>query len=258
MSTENKRTGFFHDLGTVIRCIGAPRKFFRLKDIPSTYNQDSLITLHQNTDAMNEPRFSTAWEVARNLFPNNAQPLWRTYVCCWAAEHGMRLEGDFVECGVNLGGMSRAIVQYVDFNKADKKFYLFDTYQGLSTEHMSKGEEELLAHHNDVYYDCYEDAKKNFKDYPNAHLIKGTVPETLASVTFGKVAYLSIDMNCVMPEVAALEFLWDKLVPSAIVVFDDYGWEPHRMQKEGIDNFVRGKGASVLTLPTGQGLLVKQ
>lgn len=257
MGFFRKLSGLLRDVETAVRCVGAPKKYYRIKDIPSTYNQDCLITLAQNTDAMKEQRFQQTWDVACKLFPNDARPLWRTYVCCWAAEHGMHLEGDFVECGVNLGGLSRAIVQYVDFNKSSKRFYLFDTYCGLAQTHISRGEEELLAHHNSIYRDCYEEAARNFQDYPHVQLVKGTVPETLGTVSIEKVAYLSIDMNCVMPEVEALRFFWDKLSPGALVVLDDYGWEPHRIQKEGIDTVAREKGVSVLTMPTGQGLLIK-
>lgn len=257
MGLPAKLKVFLHDLDTIVRCIGAPKKYYRLKDIPSTYNQDSLITLHMNVDAMKTRRFQEAWAIGGELFPNKAKPMWRTYVCCWAAEQVLRVTGDFVECGVNLGGLSRTIVQYVDFNAVDKNFYLFDTYRGLSPEHMIKGEEALLAHHNSVYYDCYEEALNNFKDYPRCKLVRGTVPESLRDVEIDSVAYLSLDMNCTVPEVEALRYFWDKLTPGAIVVLDDYGWEPHRLQKKGIDELMQEFGVSVLTLPTGQGLIIK-
>lgn len=39
-------------------------------------------------------------------------------------------EGDFVECGVNRGGLSRAVMHYVDFERLDKQFWLLDTFEG--------------------------------------------------------------------------------------------------------------------------------
>ena len=64
-------------------------------------------------------------------------------------------------------------------------------------------------------------------------------------------------MNIVEPEIAALEFFWDKLVPGALVVLDDYGWGDHIEQKRAIDAFAMNRGTSVLNLPTGQGLMIK-
>jgi len=257
MTALNKKAGLLKSLATVIRCIGAPNKFYRMKDIPSTYNQDGLITLCQNTEALYEKRFNDAWEASKELFPNDARPRWRSYVCCWAAEHALRLQGDFVECGVNRGGFSRAIAQYIDFNATGRDFYLFDTYCGLSEAHLSTGEDSLLEHHQKIYFDCYDEAKKTFSEYPRMHLIKGTVPETLKQVDIKSVAYLSIDMNCVMPEVEALRYFWDRLVPGALVVLDDYGWLPNHIQKKGIDALAKDLGFSVLTMPTGQGLIVR-
>ena len=74
----------------------------------------------------------------------------------------------------------------------------------------------------------------------------------------GRVCYLSIDMNCVGPEIAAAEFFWDRLVSGAVVLLDDYGagvW--HLAQKRAFDEFARRKGVEILSLPTCQGLLIK-
>jgi hypothetical protein len=64
-------------------------------------------------------------------------------------------------------------------------------------------------------------------------------------------------MNCVQPEVSALEYFWPRLEASAIVVLDDYGWPGHENQKDAADNFASSVGTKVLSLPTGQGILIK-
>src|SRR5258708_34091282 len=56
---------------------------------------------------------------------------WRIYTACWAARHGLSLTGDFVECGVNRGGTSRAIIDFVNFgSRNDRRFFPLDTYKG--------------------------------------------------------------------------------------------------------------------------------
>ena len=72
-----------------------------------------------------------------------------------------------------------------------------------------------------------------------------------------KVCYLSIDMNCVAPEIAAAEYFWHKLVPRAVIVLDDYCWGTHYEQKLALDRLAARRGARVLALPTGQGLIFK-
>jgi hypothetical protein len=60
----------------------------------------------------------------------NMDPRWRVYTACWAASHAVNLPGDFVECGVNRGGMALTIMEYLNFNSLGKRFFLLDTYCG--------------------------------------------------------------------------------------------------------------------------------
>jgi hypothetical protein len=99
--------------------------------------------------------------------------------------------------------------------------------------------------------------RRKFARWPNATLIRGRVPDTLAEVTSQRFAFASIDMNVVEPEIAAAEWLWPKLVPGAFVLLDDYGWAPHIHQKRAWDVFAKSKGIEILSLPTGQGLIMK-
>ena len=64
-------------------------------------------------------------------------------------------------------------------------------------------------------------------------------------------------MNCAVPEIAAAEYFWDKLVSGAVIVLDDYGWVCHIEQKLAFDEFASRKNVQVLVLPTGQGLIFK-
>jgi hypothetical protein len=182
---------------------------------------------------------------------------WRVAVACWAAQHGTRIPGDFVECGVNTGILSLAVCEYVNFNSLEKSFYLFDTFAGIPVSQMSPAERPDRLLSNTKYSDCYELACTNFRAFPRAKLVRGIVPESLSTVEVDRVAYLSIDMNIAYPERKAIEHFWPKLAPGALVVLDDYGWMNYEEQKQTMDDFARGVGVEILTLPTGQGLLVK-
>lgn len=184
---------------------------------------------------------------------------WRIHVLTWAAWHASRLPGDFVECGVNTGIFSLAVCDFIDFNATGKAFYLFDTYRGIPVEQVSEGEERQgrLVENSVAYFECFERARDNFAPFPRAHLVRGRVPDTFSEVEIESVCYLSIDMNIVEPEIAAIEYFWPRLVPGAPVVLDDYGWGGYEEQKAAMDCFAEGQGVKVLLLPTGQGLLLK-
>lgn len=71
------------------------------------------------------------------------------------------------------------------------------------------------------------------------------------------MAYLSIGMNIVPPEIAAMEFYWQRLAAGAVVLPDDGAWATHRARKVAFDAFAEVRQAMILTLPTGQGLIIR-
>lgn len=230
----------------------------------TVYDQDGLWTVH-NHEFMSDPRFVAAYrrgvqasEGLEYLGP------WRMHIGLWAASHAIRLEGAFVECGVNRGVMSSAIMHYLDWNTQDRDFYLLDTFAGLDVSRLTEGElargaaaanSEYLG--TGRYVTGVESVRQNFSEWRNVHIVEGRIPETLGAVEAPKIAYLHLDLNATRPEVEALEHFWDRLVPGAIVLLDDYAFDGYRESKLGMDAFALPRGIAIASLPTGQGLIVK-
>jgi hypothetical protein len=229
------------------------------------FEGDGMTLRGKHAPFLQDQRFMSAYKRGINsghrLCPPGQQELhieWRAAVTCWAAQHGAKLPGDFVECGVNTGIYSLAICEYVNFNSTNKSFYLFDTFKGIPEEQMSATERPARIGHNKTYYeDCFEIARRNFAPFPRAKLIRGNVPETLPGAGIDRVCYLSIDMNIAWPERKAIEYFWPKLSPGAFVVLDDYGFHGFEEQLRCMNEFARGIGVEILALPTGQGLIAK-
>ncbi|MDO9264555.1 MAG: TylF/MycF/NovP-related O-methyltransferase [Desulfosalsimonadaceae bacterium] len=231
-------------------------KNYKLVPGPLTYNQDGLATRH-NADFIQNERFRRAYALGKATGSwGKVDVHWRAHVACWAAQKGLSVEGDFVECGVNRGGLARTVLDYVDLCSTSRKFFLLDTFEGLVDRYISEDERKLGIRQGG-YEDCFEDVKRRFEPFQNVVLIRGAVPETLSAVTSDHIAYLSIDMNCVAPEIAAAEYFWPKLSSGAVIVLDDYGWSKHIMQKQAFDSFAEAHGVQVLSLPTGQGIMIK-
>lgn len=230
---------------------------------PVTFNADGLATVH-NADFRADSKFAEAYRLgvatrAQTAFAG-VDLHWRVFVCCWAAHQAKLIGGDFVECGVNTGGLSRAVMHYIDFiDMPDRTFYLLDTFAGLPLDQISQAERERgFADYNRHYADCYAAVRDTFAPFKNARIIRGRVPDTLEQIDSVRISYVSMDMNIAEPELAAGEFLWPRMTPGAIMVLDDYGWRPHIAQKNAWDAFAKARGQVILALPTGQGLLLKQ
>jgi len=225
---------------------------------PIVYDADSLTTSN-NCDFIQEPKFLKAYQksVETNPWPGFTLQ-WRVYIVCWFANLIKHLEGDFVECGVNTGAYSRAVIEYVDFDKTGKTFFLFDTFEGMPEHLVSENEKKVgvsdyLGGH---YKNVYEQVVSTFKPF-KVKVIRGIVPDTLSQFDSQKICYLSIDMNSAAPEIAAADFFWEKVVSGGIIILDDYGFPMHIFQKKAFDEFASRKNVQILSLPTGQGIIFK-
>lgn len=228
------------------------------------YASDGMYLFGKNLNSLFDDEFQKAYmkgvdsghRISR--IPTKLDIRFRVATALWAAKQASLIEGDFVECGVNTGIISRAICYHLDFAKLPKRFYLFDTFEGIPLASASTPEEEEhVTRHNQVYFDCFELVKRNFIEFTNVELVKGIIPESLAQVDIKKVAFLSIDLNVAAPEEAALRHFWPRMVPGAVVVLDDYAFCGYEAQHEVANIFAAEMQVPILTLPTGQGVIVK-
>ena len=228
------------------------------------YACDSLFT--SNNDGFRDaPLFKAAY--ARGLRANGGfdpQIEWRVHVALWVARVASAVPGDFVECGVNAGFISSAIMHRLGWGNIDKRFYLIDTFNGpvltqYSQDEVHRGRfqvaEDAMA--RGAYVTSLDRVRANYAEWPNVEIVQGVVPEVLPTLGIERVAFLHLDMNCAYPERAALDHFWDVLSPHAMVLLDDYAYFGHDSLADAIDSAAASLGTEVLSLPTGQGLIVR-
>lgn len=228
------------------------------------YDQDGLRTGH-NHDFMDDPAFQAAY--ARGVEAadgNDYRWHWRVYIGLWAARTAAQVQGDYVECGVNAGFLSSAIMFDLDWNAFGRRFFLLDTFKGIDTDFVNEAELEadIIGKNRKLldtgfYVSNSDRARENFSEFRNVEIIEGSVPDTLPMIKTDEIAFLHIDMNCAAPEIAALEFLWPRLSDGAIVLLDDYAFRGYQPQKTAMDQLAKKIGFNIAGLPTGQGLIVR-
>lgn len=232
------------------------RKFF-------DFYADGMGVKGRNLSHLTSKEFVSAWElaVAGNIdgFKGSVPDIrWRAHTCIWAARHALLLDGDFVECGVNTGLLSMTVCHAVDFGQQPRRFFLYDTFEGIPADELSGSErDEAITINAHRYFDCYEIAKRNFDTFPNVNLVRGRLPGSLAGTLPERIAYLSIDLNSATFEHQTIEALWPRMVPGAVVVIDDYGFAGKEPQFAMWNEFAATYGTTIMNLPTGQGVLLK-
>ncbi|RDH76135.1 class I SAM-dependent methyltransferase [Mycolicibacterium moriokaense] len=233
--------------------------------LPDVYSNDALICFNSHA-FLDDPAFQRAYR--RGVRALGGEDIyhweWRVHVGLWAAASASKLDGDFVECGVSHGFLSSAVMDYLDWDRLGKMFYLLDTFAGMDPRYVSAGEREAgalvksqAAVDFGIYGSSVDSVRANFAEWSNQRIIAGAVPETLAEVDTDTVAFLHIDMNCAPPEVATLQHFWPRLTPGAIVLLDDYANRGRDAQRIAMDEVAAELGVQICALPTGQGLLIK-
>ena len=240
------------------------RSGYQLVNIQKIYDFDGLHTVH-HARFLEDPKFRSAWEGAFEAAGRgDARSSWRIHIGVWAASLAARAAGDFVECGVNAGYLSSAIVRYLDWNQLGKRFYLVDTFAGpvlsqFSAEEIQGGLREAVE--KSVVEGGYvldaDAVRRNYRGWDGIEVVQGVVPDILPSLTTERVAFLHLDMNCAYPECEALRFFWERMGPGAVVLMDDYSYFGYEAQGRLLDAVARELGTTILALPTGQGLIVK-
>jgi hypothetical protein len=227
------------------------------------FNADGLATIH-NSEFLSDPRFRRAYRFGLRTTATRMLDLhieWRAWIAIWAAEQALRQPGDFVECGVNTGILAGTIADWTGFGgREDRTMWLVDTFDGLPDDQIGDDERARGLHEYNAEYrgnDAYAVVLDKFASFPNVRIVKGRVPEALADVKAERVAYLSLDMNIALPEIAAARHFWPKLVPGGVILLDDYNWVAHVNQKRAFDALAREWDVPILGLPTGQGIIVK-
>ena len=217
---------------------------------PGFHFADNMFTWARNDSMLDDGAFMKAWRSNTESSVDEAI-LWRRYILACAGYHYVQLPGDFVECGAYTGVGVKTVIDYVggkEFPKTFRAYNLF-VHETSMAHHAMPGHGEALEAR----------VRANFKDYLQVKIVSGAIPGSIVGQSPSSIAYLHIDLNEAPAEIAALDALFDRVVPGGIVILDDYEWAgPYRSQKLAEDAWFQARGCRVIPLPAGQGIVIKR
>lgn len=222
-----------------------------------TFVGDGIATWLKTPPFTQDARFMEIEEANSDIAANGNQNWhWNLLVVATAAQYVKNVPGDFVEVGVYKGHTTKFVAEYVEFQTWDKRWWLYDTFEGIPRDQLDAGREHLTAAAYGAPY-SFEEVRDRFAPFGNIEVIQGRVPEVLAERSPDRIAFLHVDLNTAAAEIAALDALYDRVSPGGIIVLDDYCWTAARAQYEAEVAWFGARGLTVFALPTGQGLFVK-
>lgn len=135
-----------------------------------------------------------------------------------------KLDGDIVECGVWAGGMCIFLAKVFD----TKKIWVVDSFEGCQDPREGKYFYPRESHYKGMYTVSLEQVKRNFEEYDaldesRVFFLKGWVKDTLAPnvCTIDKISLLRVDVDSYSATLEVLDYLYDKVQPGGMIVFDD-------------------------------------
>ena len=221
------------------------------------FKQDGLISKH-NFSFQNDSLFIQSKDKVVKALGVDYRIDLRLHQAIWAARNGLRLKtkSKLVELGTGKGYLMRTTIHYLESLGYRENFevLLFDTFLPYSLS--PDGAQTPASPINPVYAHSFDSVKKLFES-SNVRLIPGTLPDSLIGVDLKDISFLHIDLNNPHVEVDCLEKLWPYLIPNAIILIDDYSYVGNEETLRVFNNFALSKERPILTLASGQGILIK-
>jgi hypothetical protein len=221
----------------------------------TAFVSDGMATWMKVLPFLEDPRFVEIADRHEGLLPIPNWH-WNLQTVLWAVRQVQDVPGDFVELGVFRGHTTLFVADYLDFAASPRTWWLYDTFAGIPEDQLDADWVERNARTYGGTY-SFEEVRERFAGFPNIEVIQGRVPEVLADRMPGQVAFLHMDLNNSVAEIAALDLLFDRIPSGGVIVFDDYCWEASRAQHEAEKAWFAARNLHILPLPTGQGVFVK-
>lgn len=224
----SKERGFLKVIGNILR-------------IPVKVSQWQLLKIHKKTED---------FELVKTIQREKHTLMWptETMQILFCAKAARKIDGDFAEVGVYLGGSAKLVAEV----KGEKHLYLFDTFAGLPTTN-EKDESSMSKNQYSAPYDL---VSKYLQNYPRVFLHRGFFPrETSDFVKDKKFAFVHLDVDLYQSTLEGLEFFYPRMNKGGIILSHDYS--SLKGVNLAFNEFFADKVEPIIELSTSQCLVVK-
>jgi O-methyltransferase len=195
--------------------------------------------------------FGQLYDAARPYTLVTPESAWILYS---VAGQALALEGEFWEAGVYRGGTARMLRQLVESRGASRRLRLFDSFEGMRVADSSRDFHRSGDFADDASLDVVQ-RRVGTPDFVSWH--PGWIPETFRGLEASKIALAHVDVDLHDSVLACCEFIYPRLVPGGVLLFDDYGYVTCPGARQAVDAYFSDKPESPLVLPTGQALVIR-
>lgn len=166
-----------------------------------------------------------------------------------------QVSGDFVECGVWLGGASIfAALAFEKFGGANRKVYLYDTFAGFPENSYDVRHGERVR--GPRYRNFRKAVEANLKGAgvkPEAYeIVEGPVEETLERDLPSSISILRLDTDHYSSTKKEMVTLYPVLSEAGVLIIDDYG--AYEGSRRAVDEYLKSANAPLMLTRVDKGI----
>lgn len=177
---------------------------------------------------------------------------WSYYHLYLMALQSLNLDGDFFECGVFKGGSAAFLAKIISGH--GKSLHLFDTFAGMPETNPMR---DPIHEKGDFSNVAIAEVRALVGHDDFVHFHKGLIPETFAGMEDARIAFAHVDVDIHSSVLACCEFIYPRLSPGGVIVFDDYGHVTCIGARQAVDEYFADKRSRPIPLYSGQALVTK-
>lgn len=196
------------------------------------------------------PRFATHYAAVRKHTLVSADRCW---ILASFMAQARQLPGDFAEFGVFRGGTALLAARLLDEANDDRPLHLFDSFAGMPN--TSADEPYNAGDFNQTSAPKVQGLLSSARANTKFHV--GFIPDTFTDAGIDQLAFAHIDVDLYQSVLDCVEYVYPRLVPGGILIFDDYGFPGCVRAREAADQAFAKLREKPIYLPTGQALVVK-
>ena len=186
----------------------------------------------------------------------------RAWMLYSLARQSLSVPGNFYEAGVFRGGTALLLKKILEKKSArreykaeatGKQLRLFDTFGGMPETNAQKD----IHRAGDFSGTSLAGVQSlvGTPDFVTYH--PGIIPASFAGLESDAIAFAHIDLDIYQGILDSCQFIYPRLNPGGVIVFDDYGFMSCPGAREAVDQFFADKPEVPLVLPTGQAIVFK-
>jgi O-methyltransferase len=204
------------------------------------------------------------WEITREVWDYTVLGSAALYNIYTSIDYvvSARINGDFVECGVFMGGSIMFTAEMCKRHRlTDRAIYALDTFRGF----VRRSELDVDFHGKEFGFPVENAESQRTIAEANirsvgwradlVNIVEGDVLDTCHSLPTQQIAVLRLDTDTYDTTKVELEALYPRVSPRGVVIVDDYGWG--RGQRAAVDEYFAHQRVCIMRIDQYTSAFVK-